>query len=198
VEENLAKVRNAGTEQDLGIQYKALKPEVDKLNMMAAKRQQELKDVQHKEQMAAARGVLQRNVPLLYTASRACLQHPDVAAYKANRELIYKQLQQAVSGISNTAQGVSTEDSGLGQHTGPGELAGALNNFDRAVSQTEDGWSLSVQTNEALNWESQGTSRSEPEHSPPEPQVFWCLECSLEYGRICKSNSSFLPWMEEI
>ncbi|KAK3558623.1 hypothetical protein QTP86_022054 [Hemibagrus guttatus] len=130
VEENLAKVRNAATEQDLGIQYKALKPEVDKLNMMAAKRQQELKDVQHKEQMAAARGVLQRNVPLLYTASRACLQHPDVAAYKANRELIYKQLQQAVSGISNTAQGVSTEESGLGQHTGPGELAGALNNFD--------------------------------------------------------------------
>lgn len=34
------KVRNAGTEQDLGIQYKALKPEVDKLNIMAAKRQQ--------------------------------------------------------------------------------------------------------------------------------------------------------------
>lgn len=77
--------------------------------------------------------MLQRNVPLLYTASRACLQHPDVAAYKANRELIYKQLQQAVSGISNTAQGVSTEDSSLGQHTGPGELAGALNNFDVSV-----------------------------------------------------------------
>uniref|UniRef100_A0A671PM27 Catenin alpha-1 n=1 Tax=Sinocyclocheilus anshuiensis TaxID=1608454 RepID=A0A671PM27_9TELE len=83
--------------QDLGIQYKALKPEVDKLNMMAAKRQQELKDVHHKDQMAAARGVLQRNVPMLYTASRACLQHPDVAAYKANRDLIYKQLQHAVS-----------------------------------------------------------------------------------------------------
>uniref|UniRef100_A0A672SP21 Catenin alpha-1 n=1 Tax=Sinocyclocheilus grahami TaxID=75366 RepID=A0A672SP21_SINGR len=92
VEESLVKVRNAGTEQDLGIQYKALKPEVDKLNMMAAKRQQELKDVHHKDQMAAARGVLQRNVPMLYTASRACLQHPDVAAYKANRDLIYKQL----------------------------------------------------------------------------------------------------------
>lgn len=40
MEENLVKVRNAGTEQDLGIQYKALKPEVDKLNIMAAKRQQ--------------------------------------------------------------------------------------------------------------------------------------------------------------
>uniref|UniRef100_A0AAX7TMJ6 Catenin alpha-1 n=1 Tax=Astatotilapia calliptera TaxID=8154 RepID=A0AAX7TMJ6_ASTCA len=111
VEDSLAKVRNAGTEQDLGIQYKALKPEVDKLNAMAAKRQQELKDVQHKDQMAAARGVLQRNIPLLYTASRACLQHPDVAAYKANRDLIYKQLQSAVSGISNAAQATPTGDS---------------------------------------------------------------------------------------
>lgn len=40
VEDNMVKVRNAATEQDLGIQYKALKPEVEKLNIMAAKRQQ--------------------------------------------------------------------------------------------------------------------------------------------------------------
>uniref|UniRef100_A0A8C9X9K5 Catenin alpha-1 n=1 Tax=Sander lucioperca TaxID=283035 RepID=A0A8C9X9K5_SANLU len=133
VEENLVKVRNAGTEQDLGIQYKALKPEVDKLNMMAAKRQQELKDVHHKDQMAAARGVLQRNIPMLYTASRACLQHPDVAAYKANRDLIYKQLQHAVSGISNAAQATATEDSALSQPAGGGELAYALNNFDKQI-----------------------------------------------------------------
>uniref|UniRef100_A0A8D3EBQ8 Catenin alpha-1 n=1 Tax=Scophthalmus maximus TaxID=52904 RepID=A0A8D3EBQ8_SCOMX len=108
--------------QDLGIQYKALKPEVDKLNMMAAKRQQELKDVHHKDQMAAARGVMQRNIPMLYTASRACLQHPDVAAYKANRDLIYKQLQHAVSGISNAAQATATEDSALSHPAGGGEL----------------------------------------------------------------------------
>ncbi|XP_041931430.1 catenin alpha-1-like [Alosa sapidissima] len=133
VEENLAKVRNAGTEQDLGIQYKALKPEVDKLNLMASKRQQELKDVHHKDQMAAARGVLQRNVPMLYTASIACLQHPDVAAYKANRDLIYKQLQHAVTGISNAAQATASEDSALGHTAGGGELAYALNNFDKQI-----------------------------------------------------------------
>ncbi|KAI7801678.1 catenin alpha-1, partial [Triplophysa rosa] len=133
VEENMVKVRNAGTEQDLGIQYKALKPEVDKLNMMAAKRQQELKDVHHKDQMAAARGILQRNVPMLYTASRACLQHPDVAAYKANRDLIYKQLQHAVSGISNAAQATTSEDSSFSHPQGRGELADALNNFDKQI-----------------------------------------------------------------
>uniref|UniRef100_A0A803VLI8 Catenin alpha-1 n=2 Tax=Ficedula albicollis TaxID=59894 RepID=A0A803VLI8_FICAL len=132
VEDGLLKLRNAGTEQDLGIQYKALKPEVDKLNIMAAKRQQELKDVGHRDQMAAARGILQKNVPILYTASQACLQHPDVAAYKANRDLIYKQLQQAVSGISNAAQATAADDAGQ-QQGGGGELAYALNNFDKQI-----------------------------------------------------------------
>ncbi|NXQ34049.1 CTNA1 protein, partial [Alaudala cheleensis] len=132
VEDGILKLRNAGTEQDLGIQYKALKPEVNKLNIMAAKRQQELKDVGHRDQMAAARGILQKNVPILYTASQACLQHPDVAAYKANRDLIYKQLQQAVSGISNAAQATASDDAAQ-QQSGGGELAYALNNFDKQI-----------------------------------------------------------------
>lgn len=83
----------------------------------------------HRDQMAAARGILQKNVPILYTASQACLQHPDVAAYKANRDLIYKQLQQAVSGISNAAQATASDDAAQ-QQGGGGELAYALNNFD--------------------------------------------------------------------
>ncbi|KAM9312531.1 catenin alpha-1 [Gastrophryne carolinensis] len=131
VEDGILKLRNAGTEQDLGIQYKALKAEVDKLNVMTAKRQQELKDVGHRDQMAAARGILQKNIPILYTASQACLQHPDVAAYKANRDLIYKQLQQAVTGISNAAQATSSEE--VPSQNGGGELAIALNNFDKQI-----------------------------------------------------------------
>ncbi|XP_008832502.1 catenin alpha-1 [Nannospalax galili] len=133
VEDGILKLRSAGNEQDLGIQYKALKPEVDKLNIMAAKRQQELKDVGHRDQMAAARGILQKNVPILYTASQACLQHPDVAAYKANRDLIYKQLQQAVTGISNAAQATASDDASQHQGGGGGELAYALNNFDKQI-----------------------------------------------------------------
>lgn len=85
--------------------------------------------------MAAARGVLQRNIPMLYTASRACLQHSDVAAYKANRDLIYKQLQNAVSGISNAAQATASEDSALNQPGG--ELAIAINNFDVSQAMTQ-------------------------------------------------------------
>uniref|UniRef100_A0A7N5K532 Catenin alpha 1 n=1 Tax=Ailuropoda melanoleuca TaxID=9646 RepID=A0A7N5K532_AILME len=93
----------------------------------------ELKDVGHRDQMAAARGILQKNVPILYTASQACLQHPDVAAYKANRDLIYKQLQQAVTGISNAAQATASDDASQHQGGGGGELAYALNNFDKQI-----------------------------------------------------------------
>lgn len=84
----------------------------------------------NRDQMAAARGILQKNVPILYTASQACLQHPDVAAYKANRDLIYKQLQQAVTGISNAAQATASDDAAQHQGGSGGELAYALNNFD--------------------------------------------------------------------
>uniref|UniRef100_A0A2K5YG62 Catenin alpha-1 n=1 Tax=Mandrillus leucophaeus TaxID=9568 RepID=A0A2K5YG62_MANLE len=132
VEDGILKLRNACNERDLGIQYKALKPEVEKLNIMAAKRQEELKDVGHHGQMAAARGILQKNVLILYTASQACLQHPDIAAYKANRHLIYKQLQQAVTGISNVAQATASDDAS--QHQGGGgEVAYVLNNFDKQI-----------------------------------------------------------------
>uniref|UniRef100_A0A2K5EFC6 Catenin alpha-1 n=1 Tax=Aotus nancymaae TaxID=37293 RepID=A0A2K5EFC6_AOTNA len=134
VEDGILKLRNAGNEQDLGIQYKTLKPEVDKLDIMAAKRQQELKDVGHRDQMAAARGILQKNVPILYTASQACLQHSDVTAYKANRDQIYKQLQQVVTGISNAAQATASDDASQHQWGGGGELAYALNNFEKQIT----------------------------------------------------------------
>uniref|UniRef100_A0A8C9IZ87 Uncharacterized protein n=1 Tax=Piliocolobus tephrosceles TaxID=591936 RepID=A0A8C9IZ87_9PRIM len=132
VEDGILKLRNAGNEQDLGIQYNALKPEVEKLNIMAAKTQEELKDVGHRGQMAAARGILQKNVLILYTASQACLQHPDIAAYKANSDLIYKQLQQAVTGISSVAQATASDDASQNQGGGV-EVAYVLNNFDKQI-----------------------------------------------------------------
>ena len=97
----------------------------------------------HRDQMAAARGILQKNVPILYTASQACLQHPDAAAYKANRDLIYKQLQQAVTGISNAAQATASDDAAQ-QQGGGGELAYALNNFDVSSEPVHKKWQLQV------------------------------------------------------
>ncbi|NIG57827.1 hypothetical protein BU61_122 [Pontoporia blainvillei] len=86
-----------------------------------------------RDPMAAARGILQRNVPILYIASQACLQHPDVAAYKASRDLIHKRLQEAVTGISSAAQATASDDASQHQGREGGELAYALNNFDKQI-----------------------------------------------------------------
>lgn len=82
--------------------------------------------------MAAARGALKKNATMLYTASQAFLRHPDVAATRANRDYVFKQVQEAIAGISNAAQATSPTDEAKG-HTGIGELAAALNEFDVSI-----------------------------------------------------------------
>ncbi|XP_054557758.1 catenin alpha-2 isoform X6 [Talpa occidentalis] len=103
-----------------------------KLNYVAARRQQELKDPHCRDEMAAARGALKKNATMLYTASQAFLRHPDVAATRANRDYVFKQVQEAIAGISNAAQATSPTDEAKG-HTGIGELAAALNEFDNKI-----------------------------------------------------------------
>lgn len=91
--------------------------------------------------MAAARGALKKNATMLYTASQAFLRHPDVAATRANRDYVFKQVQEAIGGISSAAQATSPTDEKHG-HAGIGELAAALNEFD--VSQRTFCFSLNT------------------------------------------------------
>ncbi|KAM4053297.1 catenin alpha-2 isoform 2-T2 [Anomaloglossus baeobatrachus] len=132
VEEALEMVKNATNEQDLAHRFKEFGKEMVKLNYVAARRQQELKDPHCRDEMAAARGALKKNATMLYTASQAFLRHPDVAATRANRDYVFKQVQEAIAGISNAAQATSPTDEKQG-HTGIGELAAALNEFDNKI-----------------------------------------------------------------
>uniref|UniRef100_A0A9J7YDB7 Catenin alpha-2 n=1 Tax=Cyprinus carpio carpio TaxID=630221 RepID=A0A9J7YDB7_CYPCA len=132
VEEALEAVKNATNEQDLANRFKEFGKEMVKLNYVAARRQQELKDPQCRDEMAAARGALKKNATMLYTASQAFLRHPDVAATRANRDYVFKQVQEAIGGISSSAQATSPTDEKHG-HAGIGELAAALNEFDNKI-----------------------------------------------------------------
>lgn len=61
------------------------------------------------------------------------VRHPELAAAKANRDYVFKQVCEAVNTISDVAQG---KGPAVPQHPydGPGELAAALDDFDvRAV-----------------------------------------------------------------
>jgi len=57
------------------------------------------------------------------------VRHPELAAAKANRDYVFKQVCEAVNTISDVAQG---KGPAVSQHPydGPGELAAALDDFD--------------------------------------------------------------------
>lgn len=61
------------------------------------------------------------------------MRHPELAAAKANRDFVFKQVCEAVNTISDVAQGKAT---GAGQmpYEGPGELASALDDFDVSIA----------------------------------------------------------------
>lgn len=64
------------------------------------------------------------------------VRHPELAAAKANRDFVLKQVCEAVNTISDVAQGRSAamNDNVNQIYDGPGELAAALDDFDVIMS----------------------------------------------------------------
>lgn len=60
---------------------------------------------------------------------QAYVRHPELAAAKANRDYVYKQVCEAVNTIADVAQG-KTVGGVAQQYDGSGELAVALDDFD--------------------------------------------------------------------
>lgn len=72
------------------------------------------------------------------------MRHPELAAAKANRDFVFKQVCEAVNTISDVAQGKAT---GAGQmpYEGPGELASALDDFDVSIAGVPGGhWIIAL------------------------------------------------------
>jgi catenin alpha len=66
---------------------------------------------------------------MLLTVSKVYVRHPELAAAKANRDYVLKQVCEAVNTINDVAQG-RTPQPASGPYDGPGELAAALDDFD--------------------------------------------------------------------
>ncbi|KAL6262972.1 catenin alpha isoform X1 [Pogonomyrmex barbatus] len=132
VEDDLKKLKNASSQGELIQNIKEFGRNAAELIHQAAKRQYELKDPQLRDDLAAARAVLKKHSTMLLTASKVYVQHPDLAAAKANRDYVLKQVCEAVNTINDVAQGKTPPDS---QHPydGPGELAAALDDFDERM-----------------------------------------------------------------
>ncbi|KAF4518275.1 hypothetical protein B566_EDAN005843 [Ephemera danica] len=132
VEDDLEKVRNASSQPELLDSIRSFGRNASELMVQAAKRQQELKDPQLRDDLAAARAVLKKHSTMLLTASKVYVRHPELAAAKANRDYVFKQVCEAVNTISDVAQGKGPS---MPQqpYDGPGELAAALDDFDERI-----------------------------------------------------------------
>lgn len=131
VEDDLDKLRNASSQDELLKNMNHLSKSANELIKQAAKRQQELKDPQLRDDLAAARAVLKKHSTMLLTASKVYVRHPELDLAKINRDYILKQVCEAVHTISDVAQGKASVPKDI--YGGAGELASALDDFDDGI-----------------------------------------------------------------
>lgn len=130
VEDDLERLKNASNQAELLDNLKAFGKNANDLLREAARRQQELRDPQLRDDLAAARALLKKHSTMLMTASKVYLRHPELAAAKANRDFVLRQVCEAVNTISDIAHGKSHNGAQEHPDYGPGELAAALNDLD--------------------------------------------------------------------
>ncbi|XP_043070091.1 catenin alpha [Drosophila bipectinata] len=131
VEDDLNKLKNASSQDELMDNMRQFGRNAGELIKQAAKRQQELKDPQLRDDLAAARAMLKKHSTMLLTASKVYVRHPELDLAKVNRDFILKQVCDAVNTISDVAQGKSTQPADV--YSGAGELAAALDDFDEGI-----------------------------------------------------------------
>ncbi|XP_037946767.1 catenin alpha [Teleopsis dalmanni] len=131
VEDDLNKLKNASSQDELINNMKRFGKNAGELIKQAAKRQQELKDPQLRDDLAAARAMLKKHSTMLLTASKVYVRHPELDLAKVNRDFVLKQVCDAVNTISDVAQGKSSQP--VDMYSGAGELATALDDFDEGI-----------------------------------------------------------------
>lgn len=142
VQDDLNKLRNASSQDELLNNMRQFGRNANELIKQAAKRQQELKDPQLRDDLAAARAVLKKHSTMLLTASKVYVRHPELDLAKVNRDYVLKQVCEAVNTISDVAQGKASVP--VDMYEGAGELAAALDDFDVSKIQISLSFFLSV------------------------------------------------------
>ncbi|XP_033065476.1 catenin alpha-3 [Trachypithecus francoisi] len=99
-------LKNVANKSDLQKTYQKLGKELENLDYLAFKRQQDLKSPNQRDEIAGARASLKENSPLLHSICSACLEHSDVASLKASKDTVCEEIQNALSVISNASQGI--------------------------------------------------------------------------------------------
>lgn len=125
VQEDLENVKKSKNQADLMASLKALGASMTELLKQAAKTQKDLMQPHLRDELAGARATLLKYSPMLMQASKICINDPENARAKSNRDFFLKEICKSVDTISNIAQGKAAEDV---VHNS-GELAGLFDKF---------------------------------------------------------------------
>ncbi|XP_072883320.1 catenin alpha-3-like isoform X3 [Hemitrygon akajei] len=131
VQKSFALLSDVTNEDELNKAYNKFGQDLAQLDLLAQKRQQDLKSPSQREGLATARALLKETSPLLYSTSVACLEHPKIAALQTGRESVYNEIQEAFAVISDTVQGLECQVS-QSVPAAP-SLAGAIDEFESVI-----------------------------------------------------------------
>ncbi|XP_009324101.1 PREDICTED: catenin alpha-3 [Pygoscelis adeliae] len=124
-------LRNVSSKSDLLKTYQKFQKDLENLDYLAYKRQQDLKSSNQRDEIAAARASLKENSSLLHSICSACLEHSDVASLTASKDSICNEIQNALSVISNASQGVGNKIGQPTSHTAT--LGSALDELENLI-----------------------------------------------------------------
>ncbi|XP_074780535.1 catenin alpha-3 isoform X3 [Athene noctua] len=124
-------LRNVSSKADLQKTYQKFRKDLENLDYLAYKRQQDLKSSNQRDEIAAARASLKENSPLLHSICSACLEHSDVASLTASKDSICNEIQNALNVISNASQGVGNKMGQPTSHTAT--LGSALDELENLI-----------------------------------------------------------------
>ncbi|XP_064001295.1 catenin alpha-3 isoform X4 [Pogoniulus pusillus] len=124
-------LRNVSSKSDLQKTYQKFQKDLENLDYLAYKRQQDLKSSNQRDEIAAARASLKENSSLLRSICSACLEHSDVASLTASKDSICNEIQSALNVISNASQGVANKMEQPTSHTAT--LGSALDELENLI-----------------------------------------------------------------
>ncbi|XP_069720109.1 catenin alpha-3 isoform X3 [Phaenicophaeus curvirostris] len=125
-------LRNVSSTSDLQKMYQKFRKDLENLDYLAYKRQQDLKSSNQRDEIAAARASLKENSSLLHSICSACLEHSDVASLTASKDSICNEIQNALNVISNASQGVGNKIGQPTSHTAT--LGSALDELENLIN----------------------------------------------------------------
>ncbi|KRX76600.1 Catenin alpha-2, partial [Trichinella sp. T6] len=129
----LNKLYKANSHQEVQERFRDLQKKIDQLDRDAGRRAADLKDPWHSDCIQAARAVLKTTCPMLHSACKAFVRHPEVDPARHNREFTFNQMNTALANIEQLLNG---NEPNLDSSVPPaqlGQLISALNEFDQRV-----------------------------------------------------------------